>query len=116
MRCCGTARPERICMLLLRRNFVSYGQAAALIGGIALTGLLAGPAAAVEGQLRIAKQFGVVYLLLNVIEDQKLVEKHGKESGLDITVEYVQLSGGSAVNDALLSGAVDIGGAGVGPL
>ncbi len=67
-------------MLLLRRNFVSYGRAAALIGGIALTGLLAGPAAAVEGQLRIAKQFGVVYLLLNVIEDQKLVEKHGKES------------------------------------
>jgi NitT/TauT family transport system substrate-binding protein len=31
-------------------------------------------------------------------------------------VERLQLSGGSAVNDALLSGAIDIAGAGVGPL
>jgi NitT/TauT family transport system substrate-binding protein len=102
-------------MLLLRRSSVTRGRVAALIGGIAVAGLLIGPAAA-EGQLRIAKQFGVVYLLLNVIEDQKLVEKHGKEAGLDIAVDYVQLSGGSAINDALLSGSVDIGGAGVGPL
>ncbi len=96
---------------LLRRH------AAALLGGLALLAALpAGPAAAAEGQLRIAKQFGVVYLLLNVAEDQKLIEKHGKEAGLDIKVEYLQLSGGSAVNDALLSGSVDIGSAGVGPL
>ncbi len=81
-----------------------------------LAALPPGPAAAAEGQLRIAKQFGVVYLLLNVAEDQKLIEKHGKEAGLDIKVEYLQLSGGSAVNDALLSGSVDIGSAGVGPL
>ncbi len=96
---------------LLRRH------AAALLGSLALLAALpAGPAAAAEGQLRIAKQFGVVYLLLNVAEDQKLIEKHGKEAGLDIKVEYLQLSGGSAVNDALLSGSVDIGSAGVGPL
>ena len=103
-------------MVFSRRNSVSRRRVAALIGGIALAGSMVGPVAAAEGKLRIAKQFGVVYLLLNVIEDQKLVEKHGKETGLDIAVEYVQLSGGSAVNDALLSGAVDIGGAGVGPL
>jgi hypothetical protein len=69
-----------------------------------------------EGQLRIAEQFGIVYLLLNVAQDQKLVEKHGKAAGVDIKVEYVKLSGGSAVNDALLSGSIDIAGAGVGPL
>ncbi|MBE7198595.1 MAG: ABC transporter substrate-binding protein [Parafilimonas terrae] len=89
---------------------------AVLAGGLALAGLMLGPVAAAEGRLRIAKQFGLVYLLLNVIEDQKLVEKHGRAAGLDIAVEYVQLSGGSAVNDALLSNSVDIGGAGVGPL
>ncbi|MDA8444438.1 ABC transporter substrate-binding protein [Acidovorax valerianellae] len=73
-------------------------------------------AQAAEGQLRIAQQFGVVYLLLNVAQDQKLIEKHGKAAGIDIKVDYLQLSGGSAVNDALLSGNIDIAGAGVGPL
>ncbi|MFK3737393.1 ABC transporter substrate-binding protein [Massilia sp. TN1-12] len=69
-----------------------------------------------EGQLRIAQQFGVVYLLLNVAQDQKLIEKHGQKQGVPIKVEWIQLSGGNAVNDALLSGAIDVAGAGVGPL
>lgn len=75
-----------------------------------------GSSHAAEGQLRIAKQFGVVYLLLDVAAEQKLIEKHGKEAGIDVKVEFVQLSGGSAVNDALLSGNIEIAGAGVGPL
>lgn len=86
-------------------------QALALLASAALL-----PVAHAEGRLRIAEQFGIVYLLLNVAQDQKLVEKHGKAAGVDIKVEYVQLSGGSAVNDALLSGSIDIAGAGVGPL
>ncbi|ARP79769.1 nitrate ABC transporter substrate-binding protein [Bordetella genomosp. 8] len=69
-----------------------------------------------EGQIRIAQQFGIVYLLLDVVQDQKLIEKRGKEAGVDIKVDFVQLSGGSAVNDALLSNSIDIAGAGVGPL
>lgn len=69
-----------------------------------------------EGKIRIAEQFGVVYLLLNVTQDQKLVEKQGKKDGLDIQVEWTRLSGGAAINDALLSGSIDIAGAGVGPL
>nr|WP_231602437.1 ABC transporter substrate-binding protein [Herbaspirillum chlorophenolicum] len=73
-------------------------------------------AAHAEGQLRIAEQFGIVYLLLNVAQDQQLIEKHGKAAGVDIKVDWLKLSGGSAVNDALLSGSVDIAGAGVGPL
>ncbi|MBB3196814.1 ABC transporter substrate-binding protein [Roseateles terrae] len=69
-----------------------------------------------EGQLRIAEQFGIVYLLLNVAQDQKLIEKHGKSEGVDIRVQSVQLSGGPAINEALLSGSIDVAGAGVGPL
>lgn len=69
-----------------------------------------------EGTISIARQFGVVYALLNIAEDQKLIEKHGKKNGVEIKVDWKQLSGGAAVNDALLSGAVDIAGAGVGPL
>lgn len=81
----------------------------------ATLGLGALPARA-EGQLRIAEQFGIVYLLLNVAQDQKLIEKHGKAEGVDIRVQSVQLSGGPAINEALLSGSIDVAGAGVGPL
>ncbi|WP_188261952.1 ABC transporter substrate-binding protein [Azospirillum tabaci] len=76
---------------------------------------LAGPAAA-EGRIRIAEQYGLGYLPLHVLRHQKLIEKHGKELGLDINVEWVQLSGGAAMNDALLSDSIDLGSAGVGPL
>lgn len=69
-----------------------------------------------EGQIRIAQQFGIVYLLLHVAQDQQLIEKAGKAQGIEVKPEWVQLSGGAAINDALLSGAIDIGGAGVGPL
>lgn len=86
-----------------------------ILSALALSATIAAPARA-EGQLRIAQQFGLVYLLLNVAEDQKLIEKHAKALGVPIKVDYVQLSGGNAVNDALLSGSIDVAGAGVGPL
>ncbi|CAN5555428.1 ABC transporter substrate-binding protein [soil metagenome] len=89
-------------------------KAAAIVAGLGLT--LGSIAAHAEGQIRIAEQFGIVYLLLNVAQDQKLIEKHAKAAGIDAKVEWVKLSGGSAVNDALLSGNIEIAGAGVGPL
>ena len=89
-------------------------QAAAWLAGLGLA--LGSLAAQAEGRIRIAEQFGVVYLLLNVAQDQKLIEKHAKAAGIDAKVEWVKLSGGSAVNDALLSGNIEIAGAGVGPL
>jgi NitT/TauT family transport system substrate-binding protein len=98
---------------------ISFNRMAAAVGlGFSLlTGAVVAPAQAhAEGEIRIAEQFGIVYLLLNVVRDQHLIEKHGKEAGIDIKVDWTQLSGGSAVNDALLSGAIDIAGAGVGPL
>ena len=82
--------------------------------GLALAGTTL--SAQAEGRVRIAQQFGIVYLMLNVVQDQKLIEKHAKAAGVDAKVEFVQLSGGPAVNDALLSGNIDIAGAGVGPL
>ena len=95
-----------------RRRFGAIATSIAVLAGATFA---ATPARA-EGQLRIAEQFGIVYLLLNVAQEQKLIEKHGKAAGVDIHVEWLKLSGGSAVNDALLSGNIDIAGAGVGPL
>src|ERR1700754_4670590 len=90
--------------------------AACLTATLALTSLASAGAARAEGSIRIAEQFGVVYLLLNVARDQKLIEQEGRKQGLDIKVQWAKLSGGAAVNDALLSGSIDIAGAGVGPL
>ena len=87
-----------------------------LMIALAAASLLATAPAHAEGKIRIAEQFGVVYLMLNVAQEQKLIEKHGKKAGLDIDVDWIKLSGGNAVNDALLSGSIDIAGAGVGPL
>jgi len=39
-----------------------------------------------EGKISIAQQFGIGYLILDVVRDQHLIEKHGKEQGLDIQV------------------------------
>lgn len=97
---------------LSRRRFLAFTAGASL----ACAGLATAVPAHAEGRIRIAEQFGVVYLLLNVAQDQKLIEKHGKKRGVDIQVEFTKLSGGASVNDALLSGSIDIAGAGVGPL
>jgi NitT/TauT family transport system substrate-binding protein len=88
----------------------------AAAAGLAALALSASTPTRAEGRLRIAEQFGIVYILLNVAQDQGLIEKQGKAQGLDIKVEFVKLSGGAAVNEALLSGSIDVAGAGVGPL
>jgi NitT/TauT family transport system substrate-binding protein len=69
-----------------------------------------------EGTLRVAQQFGIAYLLLDVARDQQLIEKHGKAAGVDITVEWRQISGAAAMNEALLAGALDVVTAGTPPM
>jgi NitT/TauT family transport system substrate-binding protein len=69
-----------------------------------------------EGKISIAQQFGIGYLILDVVQDQKLVEKHGKAQGLDIQVEWSQISGATAMNEALLAGSLDVVSAGVPPM
>ncbi len=69
-----------------------------------------------EGRISIAQQFGIGYLILDVVQDQKLIEKYGKAQGLDIKVEWNQISGATAMNEALLSGSLDVASAGIPPL
>ena len=66
--------------------------------------------------VRIAMGFGIHYLPFYVMEKEQLLEKRAKAAGLPpIKVEYLRMSGGAALNDAILSGAADFAGAGVGP-
>lgn len=67
-------------------------------------------------EIRFGRQIGLGYLSLYVMEDKKLVEKHAKAAGLgDVKVSYRPLGSPAVINDSLLSGNIDIGGAGMVP-
>jgi len=68
-------------------------------------------------EVRIARQYGLSYLPLLVIEDQHLIEKRAAAAGLgEVKVTWATVSGGAAATDALLSGSVDYIATGVTPL
>lgn len=74
-------------------------------------------AAAETGAVRFAQQFGIGYLPMSIMQEMQLVEKHAKEQGLGtLTVEWTKLTGGAPINDALISGQIDIAAGGVGPM
>lgn len=85
-----------------------------LIGAVLVAAAFAAQA---EGRISIAQQFGIGYLILDVVKDQKLIEKHAKAQGLErIEVDWNQISGATAMNEALLAGALDVVSAGVPPM
>jgi NitT/TauT family transport system substrate-binding protein len=87
------------------------------MAAVALLSVCAGASAQETKELRIAKQFGISYLPITVMEERKLIEKHVKAAGLgDIKVEWSRLSAGAPMNDALISGSLDMASGGVGPL
>ena len=57
------------------------------------TALLSALPARAEGKISIAQQFGIGYLILDVVRDRQLIEKHGKQQGIDIqAVSYTHLT------------------------
>ncbi len=62
----------------------------------------------------IADQFGIAYLPLLVMQEQRLIEKQAAADGLGaITVHWAKFGGAGTINDALLSGSINIGVAGI---
>jgi len=87
---------------------------AALLAGLVTQ---AAPARAETSTLRVAQQFGIAYLPLTVVKERELFEKHAKELGISETkIEWLRLSGASAMNDALISGSLDFASAGIAPM
>ena len=85
--------------------------------GVALATGPASNAWAEANEVRMAEQFGLLYLPMHVVIDLKLIESCAKNTGLgDVKVTMHRFSGGAAVNQALLSGNVDFAAGGVGPL
>lgn len=80
----------------------------ALLGGLAAP-LVARSARAEATRLRIARQFGVGYAQMALLEEQKLIEKHAAEAGLGtVEVTWSTFRSSDVMNDALLSGSLDI--------
>ena len=82
-----------------------------LLAALAALSLLvtAAPTLAQNVEIKLARQFSMGYLQFNVMEHQKLIEKHAKALGLgDVKVSWLTFNGPAAVNDALLSGQIDI--------
>lgn len=66
--------------------------------------------------VRIAKQYGISYLPLTIMQEKHLLEAEGKKLGLDLSTEWVRFTGGPPMNEALISGNLDFASGGVSPL
>jgi NitT/TauT family transport system substrate-binding protein len=77
----------------------------------------AGTALAEANRIQVARQPGLSFLPLMVIEDRKLIEHHAKTLGLgDVEVTWLRFNSGAAMMDAALSGNLDVAASGVPPL
>jgi NitT/TauT family transport system substrate-binding protein len=65
------------------------------------------PAAAEVAEVKIARQYGLGFLPLMVMEHEGFFEKEAKALGLDTKANWATLGNPSAINDAILSGNVD---------
>ena len=70
--------------------------------------------AAETTEFRIARQPGLVYLQIVLMEEKKLVEKHAAALGLqDVKITWTIITSGGVLTEALLSDSIDIATTGV---
>src|SRR5690348_7123501 len=93
------AKPPGRITMNFRRHFCTLGAIAALASMAATS-----PGQAETRVVRIAKQFGISYLPLTIMEQKKLLEAEGKKQGLDLSTEWLKFTGGPPMNEALVSG------------
>jgi NitT/TauT family transport system substrate-binding protein len=72
------------------------------------------PARAEVPEIRFAQQFSMGYLQFDVMRHQDLLQKHAAALGIpEVKVTYVVFNGPDVMNDALLSGAIDVASGGL---
>lgn len=73
-----------------------------------MASLLGAARAADEPTVSVARQYGIGYMALTVMEQEKLFEKHAAARGVPaLRVQWAEYGSGAAMNDALLSGRLD---------
>ena len=71
-------------------------------------------AAAQVPEVRFARQFSMGYLQFNLMEKHRLLEKHARAAGIpEVKSTWATFNSPAAMNDALLSGSIDIVSGGV---
>ncbi len=66
-------------------------------------------------ELRIARQYGIGYLQVMVMEHDRLIEKEARARGLpDVSIRWTTFADGTGATDAILSGNLDIAAGGLG--
>lgn len=84
--------------------------------GVLCGSVMATSVQAETSEVVLARQFGIGYLPLAVMDVHELVEKKLAEAGVDQTaVKWARFGSGSAANDALLSGSLHFAAGGTGP-
>ena len=81
----------------------------ALLVAAGLLALGLGAARAEVPEIRLARQYSMGYLQFNVMDHEKLIQKHAAKLGIpEVKVTWVQFNGPSTMNDALISDSIDI--------
>jgi len=86
-----------------------------MLAALCAVPVLATPAPAQE-PVRIGIGFGLAFLPAYICDDLNLVEKYGKDAHLDLKVSYQRFMDAGALQEALASGAIDMGPFGAAPL
>jgi sulfonate transport system substrate-binding protein len=74
----------------------------------------ASPVALAEmSEIKVAKQYGIGYLQLMLMEEGKLIEKHAKVAGVDVAVTWATFAGTNVMIDAILSNSLQFASGGV---
>ena len=81
---------------------------------LAATGLTARSASAEVSELRLARQYGISHLAMALMDQLQLVQHQAEKAGLkDLKVTWSRFSDGPGMNEALLSGNLDIANGGL---
>lgn len=88
---------------------------ATVLAGVMLCGLCAcggKKTASDDTTIKVAYQYGLSYAPLTIMQEQGLIEKHYDG---ELTVEWVNLNSGAAINEGFASGDIDVAAMGVAP-
>jgi len=70
--------------------------------------------AAEATEIRIAEQYGLAFLPLMIMRDQRIIERRGAQLGVaKLDVKWAKIGAVNAINDALLAGELDFAAGGV---
>lgn len=88
----------------------------AVLGVVLAAGCASGAAFSETSELRLGHQLGLGYLQFYIMNDLGLVQKYAKAEGIpDLKVTYKEIGSPSVLNDAILSGSLDMVSAGPPP-